>query len=116
MSKTENIINLINKFLENNNLSTIKNVPDNMGMVYESAIRSIWQVEDIDKRDILCVEISAELKKYFGGKTLEEALKKIKVKLDKEKEQQKEQDEKRKLEERKKDPNYIPNFDELMNS
>ena len=116
MSKTENIVDLINKFLKNNNLSIIKNVPENMGLVYESAIRSIWQVEDKDKRETLCVEISAELKKYFGGKALEEALEKIKVKLDKEKEQQKEQDEKNKLEERKKDPNYVPSFDELMNS
>ena len=116
VSRIENIVNVINKFLEKNNLSVIKNFPESIGLVYESAIRSIWQVEDKDKRDTLCVEISAELKKYFGGKTLEEALEKIKVKLDKEKEQQKEQEEKKKLEERKKDPNYIPSFDELMNS
>lgn len=116
MSRVENIANIINKFLENNSLSIISSIPDKMNELYESAIRSIWQVEDQDRRDSLCVEISSELKKYYGGKTLEDALANIKIKLEKEKEQNKIDEEKKQKEERMKDPNYVPSFDELMNS
>jgi hypothetical protein len=116
MSRSENIANIINKFLEKNGLSKLTNIPEDMAMLYESAIRSIWQTEDINKRDTLCVDISAELKKYYGGKTLEELLSRINEKLLKEKEQNKVDQEKKQKQERMKDPNYIPSFDELMNS
>ena len=119
MSGLETIIDKLNAYLRNKGLEKIKgNLEDldDCDELYEAALRSVWKLENKDQREILAIEIAKGLKKYFGGKNLEEAYHELSLKLNQEEDQDKVKQEKQKKEERLKDPNHVPTFDELFNS
>jgi hypothetical protein len=116
MPKLANLMDTINRYLTEQGLAKIMGEPENVESLLESALRSVWQVEDKERRETLSIEIAAGLKNYYGGKRITELLEKLTKKMDEEEKQRKETEEKEKLKQKLKDPNYIPTFDELMNS
>jgi hypothetical protein len=104
----------LNEFLKKQGLGLLRDKPANVEILYESALRSVWKLENKEKREKLASEITVFLKKYVGGKNIEELYPKITQKLDMELERQNKEAAKQAGEERLKDPNYVPSFDELF--
>jgi hypothetical protein len=121
VGRLENIQYKLNNYLRKKGLPSIREQAKDIHMLFESAIRSVWTLEDTEQRDSLAIDIAQALKPYFGGRKIEDALDEIKEKLKKE-EQQEEIQEKKEAEEQKienlkkrmKDPDYVPTFEELM--
>jgi transcription initiation factor TFIIIB Brf1 subunit/transcription initiation factor TFIIB len=118
--KLMNLIDSVNKYLKNRGLAPVAGVPQDVIGIYEGALRSVWQLRDKEQRDALAIELAKALQKFTGGKNIETAYQEFSKKLNNEEQAnlQKQQAEasRKQREERMKDPNYIPTFDELMNS
>ena len=116
MSNLDNLIDRLNNYLRKHGLPKIVGQPKDLFLLYESTLRSVWNLKDKEQREILAIEIATVLKNYYGGKNLEEALEKITQKLNKEEEQKVIENQKKEKEAKLKDPNYKPSFDELFDS
>jgi hypothetical protein len=121
VGKIENMIDNINKYLRNKGLPRLSHEITDIHSLFESALRSVWTLADKEQRDGIAVEIAQAIKPYYGGKKIEDALDEISVKLDAEnkaKEKSTRIDSEKEaiveLEERMKNPDYVPTFEELM--
>ena len=113
MSGLETIITKLNDYLRKKGLPKIEGKLedlDDCDELYEAALRSVWKLKDKEQRETIAIEIAKGLKKYFGGKNLEEAYHELSVKLNQEEMQDKVKQEKKEKQERLKDPNYVPSF------
>jgi hypothetical protein len=106
----------LNSFLAKQGLPKLAESPSDMESLYEAALVSIWTIADKDKREELAMSIGQALAKYYGGKPVEDALKRIMPRMEQNEAAQAKADEKKAAEERKKDSNYVPSFEELMGS
>lgn len=123
MSKLDSLIDSVNRYLTNKGLPRMPRIQDpserdSMDELMEAALRSVWANPDPDFRDKISVEIGQALKKFSGGKNMEELMDDLRAKLDAEEKAAKEKAaaeaaaaEKAR---RMADPNYVPSFDELM--
>lgn len=116
MSNLDNLIDRLNKYLTGHGLPKIVGQPKDLFLLYESALRSVWNLKDKEKREIMAIEIAKALKNYYGGKNLEAALEQITQKLNKEENEKVALKQKREKQAKMNDPNYKPSFDELFNS
>ena len=116
MGKLELIIDKLNKYLLKHDCAKIPGNPEDLDTLYESALRSIWKLSDLEKRETMAVDIARALSKYFGGKNLEEAYRELVVKLNAEEAELKKLAEKQEKQQRMNDPDYVPSFDELFGS
>jgi len=114
MGTLDTLFERLNGYLAKHGLLTMANKPADATTLYESALRSVWKLKDPDKRNALAIEITAFLKRYVGGKNMEELYEKLSQKLNAEMYEQKDQAEKKAQSERLKDPDYVPSFDELF--
>jgi len=121
MRRLENMKDNINRYLTNKGLPRLKGSITDIYTLFEESLRSVWEIEDKERRETFAVEIAQALKPYFGGKKIEEALDEVIEKLNKEEKIQDKNEEKQKkieriqkLKERMKDPDYVPTFEELM--
>ena len=114
MGTFDTLFERLNSYLAKHGLQTMANRPADATTLYESALRSVWKLEDTDKRNAIAMEITTFLKKYMGGKNIEELYEKLSQKLNAETVQQKDQAEKQAQSQRLNDPNYVPSFDELF--
>jgi hypothetical protein len=106
----------LNNFLAKQGLPKLEGIPQDMESLYEAALVSIWAIADKDKREELAMSIGQALSRYYGGKTVEDALARIMPRMEQREADQVKANEERALEERKKDSSYIPSFEELMGS
>ncbi|RPI03402.1 MAG: hypothetical protein EHM64_12360 [Ignavibacteriae bacterium] len=116
MGKLELIIDKLNEYLIKRGLQKIPGTPMDLDTLYESALRSIWKQPDVEKRENMAIEIASALRKYFGGKNLEEVYRELIPKLNAEEEAVKNKADQKAREEKLKDPNYVPSFDELFDN
>jgi len=119
MSKLDVVIEKINRYLRNRNLEKmnpeeIQGDPQNLTVIYEAALRSIWKIEDKEQKDAYAVDIAQFLNPYFGGRNVNDALQDISDKLDKEFAIKKEEEKVQVIKDKLKDPDYVPTFEELL--
>ena len=77
VSRIDNLIDKINKYLTNQNLPGIQGSITDIRSLFEGALKSIWNNKDKEKREYYSVEIANALKPYFGGKNISDALTEI---------------------------------------
>jgi hypothetical protein len=116
MGKIHYLARKINTFLRKHDCPKMQGDLTKPNMLFEMAMRAVWKGKDREQREKLSIDIAVALKKYFGGKNLEEDYYELKEKLDKEEIEEKKRAEEEALQQRLKDPNYTPTFDELMDS
>lgn len=114
MGKLEQIIDRLNNYLVQRGFQKIAGMPHELDTLYEAVLRSIWKDPDKQKRENMATEVAQALKKYFGGKNLEETYYEVIEKLNLEEEKNREEAEKKMKADKLKDPNYVPSFDELF--
>ncbi|MBN1797312.1 MAG: hypothetical protein JW822_01965 [Spirochaetales bacterium] len=114
MGTLDTLFERLNSYLAKQGLQPMANKPADATALYESALRSVWKLDDLDRRNAVAMEITAFLKKYVGGKNMEALYEKLSQKLDAEMNVQKDQAEKQAQSERLNDPGYVPSFDELF--
>ena len=120
MGKLDSLVDSVNRYLVAKELPPMpKAETEACGSIESlllSAMRCVWTIQDKSYRDRLSVEIAQALKKFMGGKAMEEVLDKARAALDAEEAKRAEEEKKAELSRRKADPNYVPSFDELMGS
>jgi hypothetical protein len=114
MANLEQIIDKLNDFLVRQGLTKIAGTPTDLETLYGSVLTRIWQNPDRQKRENLAFTVAGELKKYFGGKNLEEIYNKTKIKLDAQEAAAAAKTNTQTGETRRKDPNHVPTFEELF--
>ncbi len=114
MPNFEQIVDKLNAFLVKHGLPKISGSPADLESLYGSALKSVWNEKDMEKRENLAFAIAGELRKLFGGKNLEDIYDRTKAKLDAAENAAHAKAASQTLEDKKKDPNYIPSFDELF--
>ncbi|MBN1525022.1 MAG: hypothetical protein JW904_11090 [Spirochaetales bacterium] len=114
MGKLELIIDKLNKYLLRHSCAKIPGNPEDLDTLYESALRSIWKLSDLEERETMAIEIAKALSKYFGGKNLEEAYRELVIKLNEEEAELKKLAEEQEKKQRMSNPDYVPSFDELF--
>ncbi len=114
MPNFEQIVDKLNAFLAKNGLPKISGTPTDLENLYGSALKSVWQEKDKEKRENLAFAIAGDLRKLFGGKNLEDIYDRTKAKLDAAENAAQAKTTSQTVEDKKKDPNYIPSFDELF--
>jgi hypothetical protein len=114
MADLTNMIDRINSFLAKQGLPAMSGQQTDPESLFTSAMRSIWRDPDKQKRENISFAVIRELKKYFGGKNLEDIFNRTKLELDALESRQTGQTATKTLEEKKKNPAYVPTFDELF--
>ncbi len=104
----------INAFLQGHGLERVSGAPADLETLFTSVLRAIWKHPDKQQRENIAFAVIRELKKYFGGKHLEDIYDRTKTTLEAGEAEQSEQAAKKAAADRKKDPNYVPSFDELF--
>jgi hypothetical protein len=108
------IVEKLNSFLQGQGLEKLTGTPADAETLFTAVLRSVWKHPDKQQRENIAFTVIRELKKYFGGKNLEEIYTRITKELEADAAKQSEQQAKKADEDRKKDPNYVPSFDELF--
>ncbi|MBN2351832.1 MAG: hypothetical protein JXD23_04610 [Spirochaetales bacterium] len=114
MANFEQIAARLNAFLMKQGLPKITGTLTDLEGLFGAAMRSIWRVKDKQKRESLSFAVAADLRKLFGGKNLEDIYDRTKAKLDAEETAAQTSSAAQAIESKKKDPNYVPSFDELF--
>jgi hypothetical protein len=123
MSNLDSVIDAVNRYLHGKGLPRMPKVErredrDSMDELMLDAMRSIWTNPDKEFRESVSVEIAQALKKYSGGKNMEDILDAHTARLDAEEAGAKakilEEEKAAELERKRSDPNYVPTFEELM--
>ncbi len=121
MGKLENMIDNINRFLRNKGLPKLPAGIADIQTLFEASLRSVWSLEDKEKREAIAVEIAQAIKPYYGGKKIEDALDDITATLnaeeaakDKSAKVETHKMEVKDIKNKMKDPDYVPTFEELL--
>jgi hypothetical protein len=114
MPNFDQITEKLNAFLARQGLEKIAGIPTDLESLFGSVMASIWRGADKQKRETLAFTVAGELKKLFGGKNLEDIYARTKAKLDAAEESSQATADVQAQADRKKDPHYIPSFDELF--
>jgi hypothetical protein len=114
MANLEQIVDKLNDFLVRQGLNKIAGTPTDLETLYSSVLARIWQNPERQKRENLAFAVAGELKKYFGGKNLEEIYNKTKAKLDAQEAAATAKTTGQTAAARLKDPEHVPTFDELF--
>ncbi len=121
MGKLENMIDNINRFLRNKGLPKLPAGIADIQTLFEASLRSVWSLEDKEKREAIAVEIAQAIKPYYGGKKIEDALDDISATLDAEEaakhksaKVESQQGEIKEIRNKMQDPDYVPTFEELL--
>jgi hypothetical protein len=121
VGKLENMIDNINRFLRNKGLPKLPAGIADIQVLFEASLRSVWSLEDKEKREAIAIEIAQAIKPYYGGKKIEDALDDITATLNAEEaakqksaKVESQQGEIKEIQNRMKDPDYVPTFEELL--
>ncbi len=114
MANFEQIVARLNSFLEKQGLPKITGTPTDLESLFGAALKSIWREKDKQKRENLAFSVAGDLRKLFGGKNLEDIYDRTKAKLDAAEAAARTTAASQAADAKKKDPNYVPSFDELF--
>jgi hypothetical protein len=114
MGTLDTIIDRLHEYLKKQGLPLFTARPANVIQLYELALRSVWEIPDKERREAVAGEITVFLKKYIGGKKMEELFSQITQKLDAQHASRQIQEEKTVGEKHANTPGYVPSFEELF--
>jgi hypothetical protein len=114
MGTLDTLTDRLNEYLKKQGLPAFAAKPADVIRLYAQALRSVWTLEDRERRETMAAEVTEFLKPYIGGKKIEELFAELSGKLNAQRQHEQTRTEAADREKRVNTPGYVPSFDELF--